>query len=164
MKPGDLIFVKGKGPISELIEKIDGGPFSHVCMAMPFGTITESQYGVNTRDIPNPYSESEVVILDLGLTDEERQELVNIHFKYLPYKYDLKQDIGILLHKIFSQLQTNKTWVNKNMLICSRYIVYMLNGIHYFRNKGYFYDPTYLTPNPLFDTLSDLKNRPTIAR
>jgi hypothetical protein len=36
-----------------------------------------------------------------------------LHFKYFPYKYDLKQDIRILLHRLFGCLQTNKTWVNR---------------------------------------------------
>lgn len=114
MKPGDLIFVHGKGPVSASIERIDGGPFSHVCMVMPYNTITESQYIVNTRDIPNPYEESEITVLYFGLTDEERQVLVYLHFKYLPNKYDLKQYIGILWHKIFGRLQINKNWVNRN--------------------------------------------------
>jgi hypothetical protein len=164
MNTGDLIFVRGKGPVSETIEIVDGGPFSHVCMAMPYNTITESQYIVNTRDIPNPYKESEITVVDLGLTDEERQALVNLHFKYLPYKYDLKQDIGILLHKLFNCLQTDKTWVNKNELICSRYMVYLLNDIDYFKNHAYFYDTSYLTPNSLYTVLAKLKDTQPIAR
>jgi hypothetical protein len=163
MNIGDLIFVHGKGPVSETIELVDRGPFSHVAMVMPYNTITESQYLVNTRDIPNPYKESEITVVDLGLTDEERQALVNLHFKYLPYKYDLKQDIGILLHKIFSQLQTDKTWVNRNELICSRYMVYLLRDIRYFVKRGYFYDPTFLTPNKLYDLVCKLKDTQPLA-
>lgn len=164
MNIGDIIFVRGKGPVSELIEVVDGGPFSHVCMVMPYNTITESQYIVNTRDIPNPYKESEIVVVDLGLTDEERQALVNLHFKYLPCKYDLKQDIGILLHKLFSRLKTNKTWVNKNELICSRYMVRLLMEIDYFKNRDYFYDVMTLTPNPLSNVLTKLKDTQPITR
>lgn len=163
MNIGDIIFVRGKGPVSELIEVVDGGPFSHVCMVMPYNTITESQYIVNTRDIPNHYDEFEITVLNLGLTDEERQELVNLHFKYLSYKYDLKQDIGILFHKLFSCLQTNKTWVNRNELICSSYMVNLLLGINYFKNRGYHYEVNYLTPNSLYKLLNKLKDTQPIA-
>lgn len=156
MQTGDLIFVKGKGPIDRGIEYFDHGPFSHVAMMMPYNTITESQYLVNTRDIANPYKPEEIVVVDLGLTDDERETLIHEHFKYLQRKYDLKQIAGIFLHDVLG-LNTNKTWINKNELICSRYMAVLLNEIDYFKKRAYFEDVSMFTPNSMFPVVNKLR-------
>jgi hypothetical protein len=149
MNVGDVIFVHGNGPLSRSIEYFDGGPFSHVAIAMPHDCVLESQYFVNTRIIPNPYDD--VTVVPLSLTKEQQDALVVASFKYLEDKYDMRQIFGILLHDLF-RLKTNDTWNSPRQLICSELVVDVLTDVGFFdaEEHAIFKD---LTPNALYDAL-----------
>lgn len=146
---GDIIFVHGKGPISDAIEHLDKGPFSHVCIEMPHDCIFESQYVVNTRIMPNPYKESETTIVHLNLTKVQQDKIVYAAFKYLPYKYDIKQIEGDFLDDVF-HLHTD--WNDPNKLICSEAAIDLLTDGAFFNASEHEKLKSY-TPNELYDYL-----------
>jgi hypothetical protein len=154
---GDIGFVSGYSPMDILIEYFDKGKFNHVFIFLDENVetgnqrIIESQYFVNTRIIDNPYKESELTVLSMNLTDEQKQKLLQIAPTYLKDKYDLLQILGIFLHDILG-VPTNITWNNKHKMICSELVVNLLYSVGYISDEDY---KTLIntTPNLLFTYL-----------
>lgn len=157
MAIGDIGFVSGHGPLDLLIEFFDKGSFNHTFIFLDENSETgnerifESQYFVNTRIIDNPYKSSELNVLHLTLTDEQRQKILQVAPTYLKDKYDLLQILGIFFHDLFG-FNTNITWNSKRKLICSELVVDVLHDIGYLSDSEY-KDLKNITPNSLFTYL-----------
>lgn len=145
---GDIGFVSGNSILDLLIQYFDEGKFNHVFMFLNDNQIIESQYFVNTRIIDNPYKEPELTILQLNLSEEQQNKLLEITPNYLKDKYDLLQILGIFLHDTLG-LPTNVTWNNKHKLICSELVVDLLFSCGYLTDKEH-KELENITPNALF--------------
>lgn len=147
-RAGDILFERGQTPISWFIKKLDKGDFSHVAIALSPTHILEAQYGVDTRIAPFYFEDYEIV--DLGLTDEERDQIVHLGIQLVGRHYDYHQIIGYLLKYIFG-LDDIKKFNSPNNLICSETIDFLLFSI------GKIPEEVYLgghTPNELFRYLT----------
>jgi hypothetical protein len=133
VKPGDLIFVRGRSPIAHLIRLFDG-EFSHAAICVSeSNAILESQYFTDTVIKKNHYEDYEVV--DLGLTNEQRKKIQELGLKLVGKydEYDYKQFIWEGLQRLFRFKGKNK-WNNPKQVICSELLVYLLLHIDYIKN------------------------------
>lgn len=114
MQAGDLIFVRQKGVIADIITAVDIGEFDHVAIAVNETDIIEAQYNTKVHIIPNPYLNYEVVALHLG----NRAKMAEFSKLYLGKKYDFTELVRILVRK---ELHVN--WLdqfnNGKEVICS---------------------------------------------
>ncbi|TCP19746.1 hypothetical protein EV207_1584 [Scopulibacillus darangshiensis] len=143
---GDLIFVRGHGPISRLIEWFDG-EFSHVAIALSDQVILESQFFVNARIAQMSYEDIEVV--DLRLNDEDRKAIIHKGLNMVGKYYDYGQLIWEGIMDIL-QLKGHNLLNSPNRVICSEILVNLLLSIHWFDDPD---DIKYIkdtTPNELY--------------
>lgn len=150
---GDIGFISGRTLIDRSIEFFDQGNYNHVFIFLENDCLLESQYFVNTRIISNSYNPSELTVLRLNLTDEQKEKLIHTSFYYLEDKYDIKQIFGLLFHYLF-KLNTDKTWNNPKLMICSELIVNVLHDIEYLSDSEY-QSLLNTTPNLLFTYLNN---------
>jgi hypothetical protein len=147
MRPGDIVFVKGKGLVSRIIRFFDKGKYTHVAIAVSSNKVIESQRFVKTRIVEMEYEDYDIVQLDL--TPSERTAIVVASHRLLGTRYDYLQIGWHLLKKLFG-LKDNYEGNNPNTLICSELVsrsLYMAGIIEEF-------DMLYeLTPNQLYDFL-----------
>lgn len=141
MQPGDIVFVRGTSFISKLIMKYDKGNFSHVAIAVSDTHVLEAQSYTKSRIVPIYFKDYEVI--DLGLTDEERQLVVDNSKLLVGRSYDYLQILSILF-----KLKLN----NVNSLICSELVVLMLMELDIVDMDEYFELINY-TPNQLYNYL-----------
>lgn len=147
MRTGDIVFVNGKTPTSWLVRKIDGGPFSHVAVAVSNTHILEAQYFTKVRISEMKYTDYEVI--DLGLSDEQRDKIVHLGIELVGRWYDYPQILWYFLNH-FIKLDAKKIWNSKNNLICSELVDYLLFQV------GYLDEDVFLgnvTPKELYDFL-----------
>lgn len=149
-RAGDVLFVRGKSLISKLIKKIDNGSFSHVVIAVSEKSVLESQRFVKSSIVPIYFDDYEVV--DLGLTDEERDKVVHLAVDLVGKHYDYIQVFNILLKKWFGKEIKN----NPNNVICSELIVYILFKLNWFENVSDADKFLKLTPNELYKYLTKI--------
>lgn len=127
MRAGDIVFESGTTPISKIIKWLDGGEFSHVGICVSdSGHLLESQYGVDTRITPFYFKDYEVV--DLGLTDEERDKVVHLGIQLVGRHYDYLQIFGYLAKYLFG-LKDIRKFNSPNNLICSELIDFILYSL-----------------------------------
>lgn len=165
-RPGDVIFVSGKGLISRIIKFFDKGRFSHVAMIVSNTdsngnfSVIESQYGLNTVIRKCNYNPKNYEIVSLGLTDEQREKIISLAIETINHydSYDYKQ----LLYQgwmDFLGLHGRNKWNSPTHPICSETMVYILNRLKWFKNKSQIKYLTDATPNELYKILKyQLKN------
>lgn len=114
MQAGDLVFVRNKGLISDVIRAVDKGPFDHVAIAVDDKRILEAQYGTKVHIIDNPYTDYEVVALNLG--DKANVDL--FAKMYLGKQYDFAELVRILF-----RIEFHVNWLskfnNEKEVVCS---------------------------------------------
>ncbi|WP_324655213.1 hypothetical protein [Bacillus paranthracis] len=164
MIQGDIVFVQGKGIISNIVRYIDdNGKFSHCAIATSENQILEANIGI--RVSIKDFNESEydyVEVIDLGLTDEQRLAVYNRSLEYLGARYDYVQTIWYGLKKIF-HLHGDNFLNNPKHFICSELVFIALEEAGILSDLGI--DETYrhgidLTPNQLYDLVKYIsKNR-----
>lgn len=153
MKTGDIIFVRPKNWIGRAITFFDKGEFCHVAIALDERRIFEAERGVNVRIIDNPYIDFEVV--DLGLTYEQQQQIIEYAPSYLGKQYDYIQVFLILIRKVF-HLDKKYMFNSLNTLICSELIdliLFQIGEIPYDGSLGQY------TPNELYRYLTEFVNK-----
>lgn len=123
MRAGDVIFVKPSGLLSGLVAKIDGSPFSHVAMAVSETHIVEAQ--AFTRSRITPITERETLILDLGLTDEQRDTIQDYAIAATGKWYDYSLIAGYFFRNVL-KLDFKALWNSQNNLICSELVAGLL--------------------------------------
>lgn len=166
MKKGDIIFVQGKSLISKLIRYFDNeGTFSHVAIAIDDDRIVEVD--VDTKVAINHLDKSKysvIEVLDLGLTPNERREVVYEAFKLLGTKYDYIQLLWYVLRKLFNLKGKNRL-NNPKYVICSELVFKIFNKSGILIELGL--SKTYkngqdLTPNELYDLVKYVSKRQII--
>lgn len=149
---GEIIFVKNNGLFSNLIRYFDKGRFSHVCIATSNTHVIEAQYGTKARIIPFYYGQDEYVVMNLNLTEEEINKVVDVALTMTGKWYDYPQIIGYALRKIFG-LKSKNLFNNPNNWICSELVYHMLVSIGKIDKDETLND---LTPNQLYNFLQNL--------
>lgn len=162
MKKGDIVFAQGKGLIGKTIRFFDKGKFSHVAIAVSDKHVIEADYDTSVAiTVFDPREYSYIEIIDLNLTEDERNKVVDIGIKYIGRRYDYLQLIWYVFKKIF-RLKGRNLFNNPKNMICSELVWRILdemgvikeldlNGIHYGID---------LTPNQLYDLLKHVsKNK-----
>lgn len=88
-KIADLIFIRGKGPISHIIENVEQSPYSHVAGLIKPNELYEAQAfrktGYQGEDFYDGYSD--VYTCDI-LTDIQRDKIIRFVLTKLGTKYD----------------------------------------------------------------------------
>jgi hypothetical protein len=152
MSIGDIIFVRGKTPLSHIIRYFDPGEFSHAAISLTDNGshILEAQYFTKVRIVPFYFNDYEVI--SLGLTDEEKCKLVQLGLQMVGKYYDYGTIIWYVLENIFN-LDRKQIWNNPNNLICSELIDMLLFALNKIPDGEYLGDKT---PNELYE---DFKHR-----
>jgi hypothetical protein len=150
---GSLLFVRGDSLISKLIEKIDGGSFSHVCIVLSEkGSILEAQRFTKSRIVPIYFDDYEII--NLNLTDDQKDKLVKLAVDLVGIRYDYKQVFCELIEKILKkELFPNNP---KNMM-CSELVTYLLLQIGYLKSTDEIDKFLDFTPNELYEYLKSHK-------
>jgi hypothetical protein len=139
MKAGDILFVRGEGIVSNLVRMFDKGEFSHTAIALSNDHILEAQYYTRSRITKIYFDDYEIV--DLGLTDEQRNESLKIAIDLTGEGYDYLQILGYLIKEKFN---------NPNNFICSEIVVKFLFQLGLVDDLDKY---KYLKPNELYRKL-----------
>lgn len=137
MRAGDIVFIRGKSPISFLIRLFDKGDFSHVAMAVSENHIIESEYFAKVQIREIDYSNYEIVHLDL--TKEQRDKIVHSAIKLIGRRYDYTQIMGYMVSRRFG---------TPDALICSELVYILLKSV------GLNIGDRFIKPNELFNVLT----------
>lgn len=151
MNKGNLVFVRGKGIIPALIRYFDKGQFNHVALAVSPISIAEADVNIESRVdpfIPDSYDYYEVI--DLGLTDEQSDRVVESSKSYLGRKYDEPQILWYVL-KYFFKLKGPDKFNNPNNLICSEFVFDVLDKAGILKDLNIKGGSIDITPNQLYD-------------
>lgn len=150
MKAGDVVFLKPTGFIGWAITKIDGGPFSHVAIAVSETHIVEAQYHTKSRIWP-AYTGRSVTVMDLGLSDLQRNMIVHNAIAITGKWYDYR----LLFHYFFTnalKFRFKAIWNSQNNLICSELVAGLLLSVDWEGAEG-LVDKN-ITPRELFEYLT----------
>lgn len=156
MRPGDVIFMKPTTWIGRLITRIDGGPYSHVAIAVSSTHIIEAQ-GFRRSRIWPVYGK-EILVLDLGLTDEQREAVVHNAISITGKWYDYRLIAGYLIRHAI-KLQIKALWNSKNALICSELVASLLLSVGYMGAKVFSHEN--ISPRELLEILTAQKEEET---
>lgn len=149
MQAGDVVFVRPSGLLSKLVAKIDGGPFSHVAMALNDTHIAEAQYFTKSRITP-AYAH-DVMIMDLGLSAQQRYEIQQNAITMTGRWYDFR----LIVHYFYTNVlkwNAKAIWNSQNNLICSELVAGLLLSVDYEGAEGL--RDKNITPRELFEHLS----------
>lgn len=128
IKEGDLIFVKGRGPIKSVIDWAENGIYHHVAVYAGNGQVLEAQGG--RRIGYAPLSEYEGTF-DLGkvldVTEAQRIEAMVAAKKRIGAAYSWKLVILLALKLLF---HVNRPYHKRNAEICSTYAVDLWADAH----------------------------------
>lgn len=153
IKAGDIVFVRNDNWLTtKLITFFDRGRFSHVCIATSDTHVIEAQYGTKARIIPFYYGQDEYEVIDLNLSEEEANKVVDVALNMTGKWYDYPQLIGYAIKKIFN-LKSKNLFNNPNNWICSELVYNMLVSIGKISPNEEVFD---LTPNQLYNFLENM--------
>lgn len=114
MQAGDLVFVREQGLIPDVIRYFDKGKFNHVAIAMDSTHILEAEYNTKVHVIENPYTDIEVVSLNL----KDLSKIEEFVKQYDGEEYDFGEVL-----RIFIRLELHIDFFNKfndtKEVICS---------------------------------------------
>lgn len=149
MQAGDVVFVRPSGWLSNLVAKVDGGPFSHVAMAVSDTHIVEAQYFTKSRITP-AYAH-DVMVLDLRLNQQQRYEIQQNAISMTGRWYDYKL---IVHYFVTNAMRWNMKaiWNSQNNLICSELVAGLLLSVDYEGAEGL--RDKNITPRELFEHLT----------
>lgn len=155
MRKGDIVFIKGSSVITRIITKIDkmsngdNGEYSHVAIAISDKHMIEANYNqkvsIVNLDKQMP-SISKLKVIDLKLTQQERESVYQNSIKYLDKRYDYLQIVTLLFNRLFGFRLIN----NKKRFICSELVVSAMNDSGLL--EGYDCEKlSDMTPNQLYE-------------
>lgn len=154
MKKGNLVFVRSSGFISEVIRYFDPGPFNHVALAVSSNQIAEANVNIKSRIDPfNPGSYEYYEIIDLGLTDDQIERVMESSKYYLGRKYDDWQIAWYIL-KHFLKVKGRDKFNNPNNLICSEFVFDIFDKAGVLKDLGITGGSIDITPNQLYDLVN----------
>jgi hypothetical protein len=140
LETGNIIFIRGSSPISDLVRYFDKGEFSHVCIALSDTHIIEAEW--STKSVITPFKYEDYEVINLNLSEEQKDKLIRKAIQLTGRWYDYPQ----LINYIFSGVRLGSP---KN-LICSE-IAYLL-----LFEVGIDVGDSNISPNELYHTLSSL--------
>lgn len=154
MKIGDVIFVYDNSLLSKLIRFFDhNGKFSHCCICVSDNNdILEAQYSTRSQIIPFPYQEYEII--DLGLSDSQKEKIQKLAPKLVGYSYNFLEIISIFIKNVFDK--KFKIFHTPKQLICSELVEILLQDINAIPSEISLRDKT---PNELYEYLKSLQGR-----
>lgn len=147
MQPGDIVFINGQTPLSQIVRWVDGGPFSHVAVAVGSDQIIEAQYFTKVRITEMPYENYEVI--PMNFNHEEKDRIIHKAIELVGRWYDYKQVAWYFLDSLFA-LNAKNIWNSKNNLICSELVDILLREVGIIPHSGMLGD---ITPNELYNFL-----------
>ncbi len=154
MRCGDIVFVAGKGFISDAIRFFDKGNFSHCGLAVSANGMLEAEYSHRVNVVPfNPSNYIRHEVIDLGLTELQRNRVREEASKLIGKKYDFTQIVWYVLKDLFN-LKGNNRFNNPNNLICSELVYIVLEQSGILNDLGIDTEDIRgvdLTPNQLYD-------------
>ncbi|MEH7117223.1 YiiX/YebB-like N1pC/P60 family cysteine hydrolase [Neobacillus vireti] len=137
IEAGNLIFVRGRSVISDLIRHFDEGEFSHVCIALSDTHIIEAEW--NTKSVITPFHYKDYEVIDLKLTEDQKDKLIKKAIQLTGRYYDFPQ----LLNYVFKE----DKWGSPKNLICSEMAYLLLKEV------GIDVGNSNITPNQLYKVL-----------
>ncbi|MCA1800060.1 MAG: hypothetical protein LC650_02055 [Actinobacteria bacterium] len=149
MRPGDVVFMKPTNWIGKAVTRIDGGPYSHVAIAVSSTHIAEAQ-GFRFSRIWPIYGK-DVLVLDLGLTDEQREQVVHNAISVTGKWYDYRLILGYFI-KHTLKFHVKALWNSKNSLICSELVATILLSVGYTGAVDFYHKN--ISPRELFELLT----------
>jgi uncharacterized protein YycO len=118
---GDVVFVKQKGIIADLISKITKSPFNHVAMYVGNGKIIEANGFIRTRVVPLETYNGEYEIYRIPrLAEYQKRRIVDYALTKVGTKYDYAKILGLFIR--FEFLKRFKGFEERNHFICSELI------------------------------------------
>ena len=145
---GDIVFIRGKGMISNIIKWVDNGEFSHVVIATSEFNCLTAEYNTKVEEVPFTYDDYEVI--DLGLNPIERHQITMLAREEIGKGYDYGQIIW-LLTKRFLRLKGSNRFNSPNNYICSELVNHLLVRLNKIPPGT---DLTDCTPNQLYAYLA----------
>lgn len=126
---GDIIFEKGRGPISWCIKKVTNSEYSHVAVYYGNGLVIHSHLlgGVHITNLKS-IGEYDVYRIKEGLTDKQKTLMKSACIDYLGMQYDLPQIFGYLWTAVF---EGDNKLNNPNLVICSELVDILYNVLGY---------------------------------
>lgn len=149
MRPGDVIFMKPSNWIGRTVTRIDGGPYSHVAIAVSSTHIIEAQ-GFRRSRIWPVYGK-DVLVLDLGLSDEQREQIVHNAISITGRWYDYRLIAGYFIKHTWN-FEIKALWNSKNALICSELVASLLLSVGYMGAKVFSHEN--ISPRELLEILT----------
>lgn len=146
METGDVVFVRGHSFISRIIEYFDKGKFSHVAIFVSDNAIIEVEHNTKSRIVPFEYKDYEII--NLELTNKQKEIIQELSFKLLGHKYDYRQMIGYLV-RFFNK--NYKIHNSPKKYICSELVEIILQEVGYIPKDKKLRE---LSPNELYNYLT----------
>lgn len=149
---GDVIFVKGTGPVSRLIQRVTGGKWSHCAIFLDNNILLETEWTTKCRLISvdeTDYLTKEHDIIHVELTEEQLRLLQVVTYMSLGKKYDYWLIVKLFFKSILGwKIDKYST----ESLVCSELIGYVLLSLGVFTYGEAFIANT--SPTELYDILS----------
>lgn len=145
MQTGDVVFVRDKGLLNDLITSVDKGQFDHVALFVSETEIIEANYDIKVEIDKFSYPNYEII--SLNLNEEQQAKVLELSKKYIGKKYDFMEILDIFLRKEFNLTFLEKL-NNESEVICSELVADILEGIGILE-KG----AELLAPNELYTLL-----------
>ncbi|EMR07305.1 hypothetical protein C772_00954 [Bhargavaea cecembensis DSE10] len=154
MRRGDVVFVQGKGIISQIIRYFDEGKFSHCAIVASHDEVIEADY--NTRVALRRFREDKyniIEVIDLGLTWDQRSSVYESAMGHIGKRYDYVQLLWYMIRKVF-RFEGHNRLNNPKHMICSELVFIVLDEIGVLDDleiRERFFRGIDLTPNELYD-------------
>lgn len=118
---GDVIFVKLKGPIADLVSDVEHSPYNHVAMYVGDGNIIEANGFIRTRVIPLSVYDGEYEVYRIpNLPEYQKRKIVDYALSKVGTHYDYLKILGLFIR--FELFKRFRGWAERNHFICSELI------------------------------------------
>jgi hypothetical protein len=155
LKPGDLVFVRGHSFLSFLIRLFDKGKWSHCAIATSEKHVLETDWNTDVRIREFDYPDYEII--DLGLSEEQRKEIIRLGINCVGTPYDFGFIMNKVKSKLFGRSAGKKILSNPQQMVCSEVLTYLLLNIRWI-NTDEMKKVADSTPNELYKFIKDKLN------
>lgn len=118
METFDIIFYRGEGTFSKIIQSVSGSPYSHVALAISDRLVVETNWHYPVSIRINEYTEDMYSLGRVELSREQRDKMYEYISLTLGSRYDIRQAIYHYLNKRFGIPVHN----NPKFFTCSEWI------------------------------------------
>lgn len=148
---GDVLFVKGTGLVSKMIQWVTGGKWSHCAIFLDENTLLETEWSTKCRIInieDTDYLTKEHEVIPIKLTKDQEELLKVVTYMTLGKKYDFWMIFKLFLKSIFGWKVKKHSY---DTLVCSELVGYVLLSLGVFT-----YDEAHIantSPSELYNIL-----------